>query len=51
MTPVQMVETFQAGLKPTFVDRLDAVTVAEKAGDQATADAASDGPDTDRTAE
>ncbi|MES1948483.1 malonate decarboxylase subunit alpha [Salinisphaera sp. C84B14] len=29
---VQMVETFQAGLKPTFVDRLDAVTVAEKAG-------------------
>lgn len=29
---VQMVETFQSGLKPTFVDQLDAVTVAEKAG-------------------
>lgn len=28
---VQMVETFQAGLQPTFVDRLDAVAVAEKA--------------------
>lgn len=28
---VQMVETFQAGLKPTFVDELDAVTVARKA--------------------
>ncbi|KEZ78277.1 malonate decarboxylase subunit alpha [Salinisphaera hydrothermalis] len=28
---VQMVETFQAGLKPTFVDQLDAVKVAEKA--------------------
>lgn len=28
---VQMVETFQAGLKPTFVDELDAVTVANKA--------------------
>ena len=28
---VQMVETFQAGLKPTFVDQLDAVTVAERA--------------------
>jgi len=28
---VQMVETFQAGLKPTFVDELDAVTVAKKA--------------------
>ncbi|ROO30560.1 malonate decarboxylase subunit alpha [Salinisphaera orenii MK-B5] len=29
---VQMVETFQAGLTPTFVDTLDAVAVAEKAG-------------------
>lgn len=28
---VQMVETFQAGLKPTFVDELDAVTVAREA--------------------
>ncbi|MGB7757508.1 MAG: malonate decarboxylase subunit alpha, partial [Salinisphaera sp.] len=28
---VQMVETFQAGLKPTFVDELDAVKVARKA--------------------
>ncbi|WP_348761618.1 malonate decarboxylase subunit alpha [uncultured Salinisphaera sp.] len=28
---VQMVETFQAGLTPTFVDELDAVTVAKKA--------------------
>ena len=28
---VQMVETFQSGLQPTFVDELDAVTVAEKA--------------------
>ena len=28
---VQMVETFQAGLAPTFVDELDAVTVAKKA--------------------
>jgi malonate decarboxylase alpha subunit len=29
---VQMVETFQAGLNSTFVDELDAVTVAEQAG-------------------
>nr|WP_219854821.1 malonate decarboxylase subunit alpha [Pseudomonas zeshuii] len=29
---VQMVETFQEGGKPTFVDRLDAVDVAKKSG-------------------
>ena len=29
---VQMVETFQAGPKPTFVETLDAVPVAQKAG-------------------
>lgn len=29
---VQMVETFQEGGKPTFVDRLDAVEVAKKSG-------------------
>lgn len=29
---VQMVETFQAGPKPTFVERLDAVEVAKSAG-------------------
>ncbi len=29
---VQMVETFQAGVKPTFVEKLDAVDVAKSAG-------------------
>ncbi|WP_437614489.1 malonate decarboxylase subunit alpha [Erwinia sp. V71] len=29
---VQMVETFQAGVKPTFVEKLDAVEVAKSAG-------------------
>lgn len=29
---VQMVETFQAGAKPTFVEKLDAVDVAQEAG-------------------
>ncbi len=29
---VQMVETFQAGAKPTFVERLDAVDVAQESG-------------------
>lgn len=29
---VQMVETFQAGIKPTFVEKLDAIEVAKTAG-------------------
>ncbi|SQB37086.1 malonate decarboxylase ACP transferase MdcA [Citrobacter koseri] len=29
---VQMVETFQAGVKPTFVEKLDAVDVAKASG-------------------
>jgi len=29
---VQMVETFQAGVKPTFVEKLDAVEVAKASG-------------------
>ena len=29
---VQMVETFQAGAKPTFVEKLDAIDVAKESG-------------------